>query len=220
MSTLRVQVQHLPRYLGQPEVQAFFREITTSRDRSLFSLIYLYGLRVSEVGLLRRDDVDLERGRIVVKRVKSGLWSERPLFSSVRASLDAYTRSAGIEPEQPLFPGRSGPLRKRQIQSLFNRYRDAASLDRRYTTHCLRHSIATHLLDAGLPLEFVQDHLGHRRIDSTTIYARITNHHRVALFERLEASPWIVQPSAVGRGSIDASPDFGCPARIPTGGAQ
>lgn len=195
MSTLRVQVQHLPRYLSQPEVKAFFAAITSPRDRALFSLIYLYGLRVSEVALLLRGDVDLERGRIVVKRVKSGLWSERPLFSSVRASIAALTESAAGESDEPLFPGRLGPLQKRQIQSLFVRYRDAASLDTRYTAHCLRHSIATHLLDAGLPLEFVQDHLGHRRIDSTTIYARITNHHRIALFERLEASPWIVQPN-------------------------
>jgi hypothetical protein len=47
-------------------------------------------------------------------------------------------------------------------------------------------------MDAGMPLEFVQDHLGHRNIKSTSIYARITDAYRAAQFRRLEASPWIV----------------------------
>jgi site-specific recombinase XerD len=71
-----------------------------------------------------------------------------------------------------------------------------AGLPQRLTTHSLRHSIATHLLDAGASLEFVQDHLGHRNIRSTAIYARITDRHREALFRRLESSPWIVQPGS------------------------
>jgi site-specific recombinase XerD len=99
-----------------------------------------------------------------------------------------------LPPEAPLFAGRGGPLRKRQIQALFVRYRDAAHLSPRYTCHGLRHSIATHLLDAGVSLEFVQDHLGHQSIRSTSIYARITDRHRAALFEQLERSPWIVHP--------------------------
>lgn len=100
----------------------------------------------------------------------------------------------GAPADSPLFPGRSGPLRKRQIQALFTRYRDRAGLDRRYTCHGLRHSIATHLLDAGVSLEFVQDHLGHQSIRSTSIYARITDQRRAAVFRELEASPWIVNP--------------------------
>jgi site-specific recombinase XerD len=101
----------------------------------------------------------------------------------------------GGSSEDPLFRGRSGPLRKRQIQSLFSSYRDMARLPARYSCHCLRHSIATHLLDAGVALEFVQDHLGHQSIRSTSIYARITDRHRSLLFRRLETSPWIVQPA-------------------------
>jgi len=186
--------QPLPRYLTQAEVQAFFGVIRTRRDRALFAVIYQYGLRVSEVALLERGDLDLERRRLIVKRVKGGTWSERPLFLSTEVLLRKYLGRKARDPASALFPGRDGPLKKRQIQTLFVRYRDRAGLNHRYTTHSLRHSIATHLLDAGLPLEFVQDHLGHRNIQSTTIYARITSHHRLAVFERLEASPWIVHP--------------------------
>lgn len=179
--------------MTQTEVRAFLHAIVSARDHALFSLIYLYGLRVSEVALLERGDVDFDRSRIVIRRVKGGVWTERPLFSSVRELVDPLlTRNA--QPERPLFVGRDGPLKKRRIQALFTSYRDAAGLARHYTCHSLRHSIATHLLDAGLPLEFVQDHLGHRKLSSTTIYARITDHHRAAVFRELENSPWIVSP--------------------------
>jgi integrase/recombinase XerD len=125
-----------------------------------------------------------------------GAWSERPLFRSAAVLLQWYLRDRDIAREAPLFPGQRGPLKKRQIQSLFTRYRDRAGLDRRYTCHGLRHSIATHLLDAGVSLEFVQDHLGHQSIRSTSIYARITDQRRAAVFRELEASPWIVQPAS------------------------
>lgn len=190
--------QQLPKYLAQDEVRRFFRVIEDPRDRLLFLIIYLYGLRVGEVPLLQRGDIDLDRSRIVVRRLKNGYWAERPLFSSVaRLARQYLVENVGVEGD-PLFPGRDGPLQKRQIQSLFARYRDRADLLTRYTCHCLRHSIATHLLDAGVSLEFVQDHLGHRSIRSTSIYARITNRHREAVFLQLEHSPWIVQPG-VGR---------------------
>jgi integrase len=179
--------------MTQVEVRAFLCGIGSPRDRALFSLIYLYGLRVGEAVLLDRAAVDLDRSRLVVRRVKGGVWTERPLFSSVKAQLEDYFAECG-EPAGALFPGRGGALRKRQIQALFSRYRDGAGLSRRYTCHCLRHSIATHLLDAGVPLEFVQDHLGHRNIKSTSIYARITDQNRAAQFRKLEASPWIVHP--------------------------
>jgi site-specific recombinase XerD len=186
--------QQLPRYLTQVETRAFFDAIGGPRDRTLFSLIYLYGLRVSEVALLLRGDVDLDRSRLVVKRVKGGVWAERPLFQDVETLLREHLGGTVNHADAPLFAGRRGPLRKRRIQALFAGYRKAAGLPARLTCHSLRHAIATHLLDAGASLEFVQDHLGHRNISSTSIYARITDRHRAAVFKQLECSPWIVHP--------------------------
>lgn len=185
-----------PKYLSQEEVRRFFGAIAAPRDHLIFLITYLYGLRVGEVALLRRCDVDLVRSRIVIRRLKHGYWVERPIFSSLFAPLGRYLEGSPGCDDDPLFPGRKGPLRKRQIQALFTRYRDAVGLSRRLTCHALRHAIATHLLDAGCSLEFVQDHLGHRSISSTSIYARITDRHRVALFRRLDRSPWIAQPHA------------------------
>ncbi len=196
MSTILAPIQRLPRYFTQSELRRFFDVIEDHRDYVLFALIYHHGLRVAEVGLLHRGDVDLERSRIVIRRLKGGAWTEQPLFAQTAALLDRYLQSSDGGPEEAIFPGRDGPLQKRQIQERFARYRDRAHLPRHLTCHSLRHSIATHLLDAGVALEFVQDHLGHQSIRSTSIYARITDRHREAVFRKLERSPWIVHPES------------------------
>lgn len=197
----------LPRYFTQPQLTAFFAVIEDARDRVLFALAYLYGLRVGELALLRQEDVDLVRGRILIRRLKRGLWGEQPLFVSMAILLRGYMQLPSSRPEEPLFPGRKGPLRKRQVQSRFVLYRDRAHLPTYLTCHSLRHAIATHLLDAGVSLEFVQDHLGHQSIRSTSIYARITDRHRAAVFERLDHSPWIVQPDLGRTGASENGPD-------------
>jgi site-specific recombinase XerD len=158
--------------------------------------MYHHGLRVGEVLLMHREDVDLERARLLVRRLKGGIWSEQILFGATASLLREYLEVAQLGAKEPLFRGRGGPLKRRRIQALFVRYRERANLHEHFTTHSLRHSIATHLLDGGVSLEFVQDHLGHRNIRSTAIYARITDRHRESLMRSLERSPWIVQPSA------------------------
>jgi len=186
--------QRLPKYFTQLQLRAFFACIDDPRDRAIFTLIYHYGLRVSEVTLLERGDVDLERGRIVIKRMKGGVWREHPLWPTSERELRAQLAREQGPGDAPLFAGRSGPLKKRQIQARFTRYRELADLPPHLTCHSLRHSIATHLLDAGTSLEFVQDHLGHQSIRSTSIYARISDHHRASVYRELASSPWIVQP--------------------------
>lgn len=197
LSSIPTLHQRLPRYFTQPQLRTFFARIDDPRDCALFTVIYHYGLRVGEVALLQRDDVDLARGRIVIKRLKGGAWREHPLWPATECVLRAHLAATSGSPDAPLFAGRRGALRKRQIQSRFVRYRDRAGLPARLTSHSLRHAIATHLLDAGVSLEFVQDHLGHQRIRSTSVYARITDRHRVAVFRELARSPWIVQPTAI-----------------------
>ncbi len=188
--------QRPPRYLTQDEVRRFFASVENVRDRALFVLMYHHGLRVGEVLLLQRGDLDLARGRVLVRRLKGGAWSEQILFGATSELLRAHVAQTDSDGASPLFPGRHGPLRRRQIQSRFVRYRRVAGLPEHLTTHSLRHSIATHLLDAGAHLEFVQDHLGHRNIRSTAIYARITDRHRETLMRTFERSPWIVHPES------------------------
>ncbi len=176
-----------------------FDVIRDSRDRALFALVYHYGLRVSEATRLRRKDVDLVQGRILIRRAKGGIWGIRPLFASTARLLAVYLRGMpDALPDEPLFPGRDGPLQKRRIQQLFSAYAAQAQLPARATCHSLRHAIATHLLDAGESLEFVKEHLGHRKLENTAIYARVSNPARDRAFARLEKSSAIVHPRCDG----------------------
>ena len=189
-----------PRFLSQDEVAAFFAVIASARDRALFGLIYHYGLRVSEATRLRVKDVDLASGRILIRRAKHGIWGIRPLLASTRALLSAYLPELQQrDPEAALFPGRTGPLQKRRIQQLFNRYAHTAGLPSKASCHSLRHAIATPLLDAGESLEFVKEHLGHQKIENTAIYARVSNPARDRAFARLEKSAAIVHPTVKRR---------------------
>jgi integrase/recombinase XerD len=184
-------MDRLPKYLNQDELHRFFAVITSPRDRALFALTYHYGLRVDEATALTLEDLDLKNHRIRLRRLKNGLGGEKPLWRHTAKQLRAYLRvrsSAGPY----LFTGREGPLKKRQIQNLFHDYAKAAGISGR-SVHSLRHSIAVHLLDAGQGIEYVADHLGHRNIQNTRIYAQISGPLREQVFRDLERHPKIVR---------------------------
>jgi integrase len=100
--------QRPPRYLTQDEIGRFFAAITSLRDRALFALMYHHGLRVGEVLLLRWVDLDLDRGRLLVRRLKGGAWSEQIVFAGTAAIRRAYCDRFESAPDGPLFPGRKG----------------------------------------------------------------------------------------------------------------
>jgi integrase/recombinase XerC len=184
----------LPTYLRQDQVHDFFSVITSLRYKALFSTTYLYGLRVSEACLLHRDDIDLRRRTIRIWRVKSGNSGEKPLFKSLVPILNSYLRTRSDD-NGALFVGRQGRLGKRRIQALFTRYATLAGLPPTHRhVHLHRHGIATHLLDAGEPIDFVQDHLGHRSIESSLVYARVSDRRRTKTIRRLERSREIAVP--------------------------
>ena len=179
------------KYLRQVEVERLFAGIADIRDRALFATIYHYGLRVTEATMLRLVDVDFEHRTIFIRRVKSGRGGERPLLSSTELLLEKY-----VEVRQPtgnaLFTGRQGDLSAQRIQQLFKLYARKAQLGS-YSVHSLRHSIATHLLEAGFDVSDVQDHLGHVNIQSTLIYAQMTDRRRNGFFRRIERSRHVVK---------------------------
>jgi len=179
-------------YLRQDEVRRFFAKIHDRRDRALFDVIYKYGLRVSEATLLTLQDVDFERGKIYIRRVKHGIGGEKPIFRDTRRLLKSYLEERQ-ETGSALFTGRQGNLSDKRIAQLFKLYARKAKLDPEFSVHRLRHSIATHMFDAGEGVETVKDHLGHVNIANTMIYAQITNKRRQDAFQRLERSAEIVK---------------------------
>ena len=181
----------LPRYLTQEEVKRLFAVIASPRDRALFALIYHYGLRVEEATLLTLKDVDLKNLHIRIHRLKHGVSSQKPLWRHNAKLLRSYFR-VRQDAGHYLFTGRRGPLKKRQIQQLFTDYATKARIKGR-SIHSLRHSIAVHLLEAGQGIEYVADHLGHKNIQNTRIYAQITTSLHQEVFAKLERHPKIVR---------------------------
>jgi integrase/recombinase XerD len=183
----------LPKYLAQDELKRVFAAIQSPRDRALFGLIYHYGLRVGEALMLTIDDVNFKNHRITIRRLKHGLGGEKPLWRHTAKVLRRYLRERrDVGPY--LFTGRKGPLQKRQVQQLFTDYATAAGIKER-SVHALRHAMAVHLLEAGRGIEYVADHLGHKNIQNTRIYAQITHPLREQVFRELEQHPKIVQLS-------------------------
>lgn len=178
--------QEAVKYLTRGEVECFFRRIPEgkTRDLLLFDLIYRHGLRRSEAGLLRLEDV--RDGKIWIARRKHGVSGAYPLHPRSKELLARYLKERSHEGSSYLVRSRrrgGAPLSGGEVNRLFHLYAGAADLpiDRRHV-HVLRHSIGVHLANANWDIADVQDWLGHRDISSTLVYFRITNKRREAKY--------------------------------------
>jgi site-specific recombinase XerD len=164
------------RFLTLDETARLFRAIGPHRrDRALFLVAYRHGLRASEVGLLRVEDIDPKALRIMVHRLKGSHSGAHPLQADEAKALKALLREREV-PSPVLFPSSRGdPIARRTLDWLMKKYGGMADLPpAKRHFHCLKHSIATHLLEAGADLRFVQDWLGHSNIQNTVVYTYLT----------------------------------------------
>jgi site-specific recombinase XerD len=167
------------------------------RDRLLLALFAYSGLRRSELLALDWDDVDLERRLIRVRVAKGGRMRMVPIHPALIPLFVSYqqTREPIVEPA--LFVGVHGRRLSMTILSqTFRRYAHAAGVTTRkhVTPHTLRHVFATELLGVGANLRQIQELLGHKHLDSTQRYTRVTAHQLAGAVKRL---PW-VNPQAPG----------------------
>jgi integrase len=166
-------------FLTQEELKRLFAVITEKRDKALFLLAYRHGLRASEIGLLQRTDVDLKQGRITIHRLKGSLSGIYPLQPDVIKLLRAYLRARTDSSPYLFISNRGVPIDRRTLWCAMQTYGEKAGLPpEKRKFHSLKHSIATHLLDARGELRFVQDWVGHKNVQNTTRYAQLTNPRR------------------------------------------
>ena len=162
-------------FLTQDELRQLFQVIRSKRDKAIFLVAYRHGLRASEIGLLQRTDVDAKQGRISIHRLKGSISGVYPMQPDVLKTIRSSLRTRADESPYLFLSNRNVPISRYTLPHLMQTYGEIAGLPlekRRF--HCLKHSIATHLLDAGADLAFVKDWLGHANIQNTTIYARLT----------------------------------------------
>jgi integrase/recombinase XerD len=174
MPRMRVPM-HVPVVLSAVEVAQLLGALATDRQRVMVMLAYGSGLRVSEVCKLRVDDIDAKRLLVRIQHAKRGRERHVMLSPRLLAALRAYWKAS--RPAGPyLFPGRKpGKLVTRE--SLYRAMVKAAGragIRKRISPHTLRHSFATHLLDAGTDLRTLQVLLGHASLKSTMAYLHVS----------------------------------------------
>lgn len=154
------------------------------RDLAICELLYSSGLRVSELAGLNLDSVDLEQRqmRVVGKGNKERML---PVGRTACRALHLYLAQRPAGEEQGLFLNyRGGRLTTRSVQRLLKRRLLQLNLPTDVTPHALRHSFATHLLDAGADLRVIQELLGHASLSTTQRYTSVSFAHLAGVYDR------------------------------------
>jgi site-specific recombinase XerD len=149
------------------------------RDRALFLTAYRHGLRASEVGRLHKTDIDFKQLRIYCHRLKGSHSGQHPMEPDEARILKAYLNSR--DDDSPLlFPSRRNlPISRQRLDALMKQHGEKAGLPKdKQHFHVLKHTCATHLLETGDDLRFVQDWLGHSNIQNTVIYTHLVSSSR------------------------------------------
>lgn len=185
--------KRLPKFLALSEVFSLLespdeKSILGLRDRAILELLYATGMRVSELVGLNVGSIDLLGG---VAKVwgKGGKERLAPFGREATQALYKYLRRREAlhpgEGEKGLFLNKSGArITARGIRILLDKYIKKASLSQKISPHTLRHSFATHLLDAGADLRSVQELLGHASLSTTQVYTHLTTERLKKIYDK------------------------------------
>jgi site-specific recombinase XerD len=167
----------LPGVFSEEEVSRLFSNISNLKHKAILMLIYSAGLRIGESIQLRREDINVDRRSIFIvggkgKKDRYSILSDK-MFSLLECYLKAYA------PQYWLFEGQDGgQYSSSSIQKVFRRAVKKAMVNPYSTVHTLRHSFATHLLERGMDLRYIQELLGHSSSETTEIYTHVTRKAR------------------------------------------
>jgi len=164
----------LPKVFSKPDLEKFFHAITNPKHQMAMMLIYSCGLRRSELINLRLEHLNSKRKQLSIINSKGKKDRVIPLSDRTLEKIKSYYYA--YRPKQYLiegqFPGK--PLTASSLQKVFEKALTKARINKPYTIHCLRHSIATHLLENGTDLRYIQELLGHKSSTTTEIYTHVS----------------------------------------------
>jgi integrase/recombinase XerC len=184
----------LPGVLQQDEMNGFldfpFEEsVIGDRDRALFELLYATGMRVSEISSLKLRDVEGNRGML---RITGKGSKERTVFFGSNASSALYTYlrtrnnlvAEGENPTWLFLNSRGKRLSETRIRQILSQYLDKLGTQKKVSPHAFRHSFATHLLNAGADLRWIQELLGHSSLSTTQKYTHLNVQQLLETYNR------------------------------------
>ncbi|NMH26746.1 site-specific tyrosine recombinase/integron integrase [Flavobacterium silvaticum] len=164
----------LPVVLSVEEVRRLLKCATNLKHKVLLSLIYSGGFRISEVLNLKMSDLDGDRMLIHIRNAKGKKDRYTLLSHKALAMLNEYL--AIYQPKQFLFEGQNGQrYSERAAQNVLKTSAERADIRKKITLHTLRHSFATHLLEQGTDIRYIQNLLGHSNPKTTMIYTHVTD---------------------------------------------
>lgn len=168
----RKQVQ-LPNILSIEEVQAILNACKNIKHRTMLCLIYSNGLRRSEILNLTILDIDSNRMELHIRKAKGNKDRVLPLAEKMLEMLREYYKE--YKPKKYLFEGQDGGrYSEKSIAQVFTNAKMKARVKKKASLHTLRHSFATHVLESGTSLRYIQDLLGHRSSKTTEIYTHVS----------------------------------------------
>ncbi len=164
----------LPKAVSTQTIRKVLKFTTNLKHCVMLKLCYGMGLRVSELVNLRISDIDSERMQVLIKRGKGKKDRYVVLPESVLSDLRKYYIQ--YQPDDFLFEGqRGGQYSVRSVQQVFHTALKKAGIKNKVGIHSLRHSYATHLIEQGTDIRFVQDLLGHQSVKTTMRYTALTD---------------------------------------------
>jgi len=164
----------LPVVLSRSEIEKILLSLVNTKHRLILSLAYGSGLRVSEVVALKVQDLDFAEATLHIKRAKGQ--KDRITILPEKLINDFRNLTAGKAKNDFVFSSeRGGKLTTRTAQNIFEKALRISGIKKSATFHSLRHSFATHLLENGVDVRYVQELLGHQNIRTTQRYTQVTN---------------------------------------------
>ncbi|HEV7922446.1 MAG TPA: tyrosine recombinase XerC [Thermoanaerobaculia bacterium] len=181
----------LPSVMQVPEVALLLEQPDLDtplgvRDRAFLELLYASGLRISELVGIDLDDIEL-RARLVKVRGKGSKERIVPFGAKAEEAIRAWLPHRGelVDEEQALFVNYRGErITARSVRRHFDRYVRGASLRAGISPHTMRHSFATHLLNAGADLRGIQELLGHASLSTTQKYTHLNDWQLIAVYKK------------------------------------
>lgn len=180
----------LPRVLSEPEVRRLFDATDDLKEQAILMTLYSSGIRLNELIHLKVTDIDSTKMLIRVRQGKGA--KDRNVLLS-RTLVDVLRRYFLLyRPEVWLFYGRTPqqPLYDQTVQRMIRRLSQKAGLHKGVTPHTLRHSFATHLLEHGTEVPYIQELLGHKSIKTTMLYTRISPRALSKVISPLDRLDW------------------------------
>jgi site-specific recombinase XerD len=166
--------QHLPIVLSKKEIKTILAQITNIKHKLLLAVMYASGLRVSEICKLKAKDLDFENNILWVRSGKGKKDRQTLMPKIIAKSLQKYISQKSLN-NYVFSSNRGGYLSERSIQKMFTLSLKKSKIKKQATCHSLRHSFATHLLEQGTNIRYIQKLLGHKRLETTQVYTQVSS---------------------------------------------